>query len=301
MMHQMKLLLLFLIWGGVSVSAAETDSDKPAPSADETAIRAAIDSYKAAFDKGDAKAVAAHWTPTGEFVTPAGETLSGQGALEKNFTEYFKATPDAKIELDSVGIEFLSPGVAIEEGVARVLVPDKEPALTEYAAVHVKTPDGWKLDSVKETEVVVPQSHYEQLKPLEWMIGTWVDAGDDSTIETVCRWTKNKNFMSRTFKVHVADRVEMEGTQIIGWDPDKQTIRSWLFDSEGGFGVGIWSQKENQWTIRTLQVLANGEKASGINIMTKVDDDKFIFRSIGREIDGILLPGIEEITVVRQP
>src|SRR5690606_4732441 len=100
--------------------------------------------------------------------------------------------------------------------------------------------------------------------------------------------------------VHIEDRVEMEGTQIIGWDPDKQTIRSWLFDSEGGFGVGIWTQKENQWTIRTLQVLANGEKASGINIMTKVDDDTFTFRSLGREVDGILLPGIDEITVVRQ-
>ena len=301
MMRQMKLLLLCLFWGGVTVSAAETDSDTPTPSADETAVRAAIDSYKTAFDKGDAKAVAAHWTSTGEFVTPEGETLTGHDALEKSFTEYFKATPNVKIELDSVGIQFISPGVAIEEGVARVVAPEQEPDVTEYTAVHVKTPAGWKLDSVKETKVIVPQTHYEQLKSLEWMIGTWVDTSDDSTIETVCRWTKNKNFITRSFKVHIEDRVEMEGTQVIGWDPDKQTIRSWLFDSEGGFGVGMWTQKENQWTIRTLQVLANGEKASGINIITKVDDNTFKFRSLGREVDGVLLPGVEEITVVRQP
>src|SRR5690606_4528258 len=108
---QLKLLMLCLFWGSVSASAADTDSGTPAPSADETAIRAAIDSYKTAFDKGDAKAVAEHWTPTGEFVTPGGETLTGHDALEKSFTEYFKATPDVKIELDSVGIQFISPGV----------------------------------------------------------------------------------------------------------------------------------------------------------------------------------------------
>ena len=293
-MRRVLLALLLLLYGGVYVNATE-----PAPE-DETQVRSAIASYKAAFDKGDAKAVAHHWTQAGEFTPPQGETVKGHAALEKNFAEYFKDSPGAKIEIDSLSIRSISPGVMIEDGVATVVLPEQEPSVTEYSAVHVKTPEGWKMDNVTEAEVIKSQSHYEYLKPLEWMIGTWVDSSEGASVETVCKWTKNKNFMTRSFKVHIQDRVELEGTQVIGWDPDKQTIRSWLFDSEGGFGVGIWSQKENRWTIRTLQILANGEKASGINIMTKVDDNTFTFRSLGREIDGELLPGIDEITVVRK-
>lgn len=293
-MRRVLLALLLLLYGGVYVNATEPASE------DETQIRSAIASYKTAFDKGDAKAVAHHWTKEGEFTPPQGETVKGHAALEKNFADYFKETPGAKIEIDTLAIRSISPGVVIEDGVATVVLPEQEPSVTAYSAVHVKTPEGWKLDNVTEAEVIKSQSHYEFLKPLEWMIGTWVDSSEGASVETVCKWTKNKNFMTRSFKVHIQDRVELEGTQVIGWDPDKQTVRSWLFDSEGGFGVGIWSQKENRWTIRTLQILANGEKASGINIMTKVDDNTFTFRSLGREIDGELLPGIDEITVVRK-
>lgn len=293
-MRRVLPLLLLLCSAGQFLHADDAKPDE------EGLIRTAISSYKTAFDKGDAKAVASHWTPEGEFTPPGGETIKGQAALEKSFTEYFKDSPGAKIELESVDIRLISPGVAVENGVAEVILPEQEPSVTEYSAVHVKTPAGWKLDSVTETAAMVPQSHYEQLKSLEWMIGTWVDEGDDGSVETVCKWTKNKNFMTRSFKVHIQDRVALEGTQIIGWDPDKQTIRSWLFDSEGGFGVGIWTQTENRWTVRTLQVLANGEKATGVNVITKIDDNSFTFRSLGREVDGELLPGVDEITIVRK-
>ncbi len=39
---------------------------------EEAAIRKAIDSYVEAFNKADAKALAAHWGEQGEFTTPAG-------------------------------------------------------------------------------------------------------------------------------------------------------------------------------------------------------------------------------------
>ncbi|QDT27889.1 SnoaL-like domain protein [Gimesia panareensis] len=293
-MRRVLMVLLLLVSAGQFVHA-----DDATPK-EEDLIRAAISSYKTAFDKGDAKAVAGHWTPEGEFTPPGGETIKGQAELEKSFTQYFQDSPGAKIELESVDIRLISPGVAVENGVAEVILPEQEPSITEYSAVHVKTPAGWKLDNVTENSVVVPQTHYEHLKSLEWMIGTWVDEGADGSVETVCKWTKNKNFMTRSFKVHIQDRIALEGTQVIGWDPIKKTIRSWLFDSEGGFGVGIWTQNENRWTVRTLQVLANGEKASGVNVMTKIDENTFTFRSLGREVDGELLPGVDEITIVRK-
>lgn len=143
-------------------------------------------------------------------------------------------------------------------------------------------------------------SHYEQLKVLEWIIGEWVDQEESSSISTVCQWTKNKTFITRSFSVNIEGEVALEGTQVIGWDPLAKRIRSWMFDSEGGFGEGQWSQNGDQWVVKSSQVLNGGERASSINVITYVDDDTLTWRSIGREVDGVPLPNIPEVTVVRK-
>lgn len=272
-----------------------------APDEAETAIRKAIDSYVAAFNKGDAKALAAHWTEQGEFVTPAGKELRGRPQLEEDFAAYFSETENAKIELLDTSIKLASPSVALETGTARVVSPDAEPSETMYKAIHVKTAEGWKIDSVREEAPAAPApTHYEQLKDLEWMIGEWVDADDNATVETSCRWSTNNNFLIRSFRVNVQDRVDFEGTQVIGWDPAAQTIRSWLFDSDGGFGVGRWSGGDGRWTVQTLSVLPDGRRASATSIHEIVDENSFRFQSIGRQVDGELLPNIDPVTVVRR-
>ena len=64
---------------------------------------------------------------------------------------------------------------------------------------------------------------------------------------------------------------DLEGTQVIGWDPAAGTIRSWMFDSDGGFGEGIWTKNDNTWIVKFSQVLPDGRKASATNIYTLVD------------------------------
>lgn len=267
---------------------------------DETAIRAAVASYVNAFNDGDAKALASHWGPEGELVTPSGATFTGTAELETEFKAYFEATPDAKLELAETTIEFISPSVAMESGIARVLVPGEPPSESEYEAVHVKRGDTWKIDSTREQSVPEPPpSHYEQLQALEWMIGTWVDEDETGAVETTCRWTTNSNFIVRSFKVFVEGRIDFEGTQVIGWDPHAGAIRSWMFDSDGGFGAGRWSGSGNEWSVQMLNVLPDGRRASSTNIYTVLDADTIQFRGIGRQVDGELLPNIPPIRVVR--
>ena len=78
------------------------------------------------------------------------------------------------------------------------------------------------------------------LDELEWMVGQWVDEGETSKITTSCKWTTNRKFLTRSFSVTIDGQVSLEGTQFIGWDPIARRIRSWTFDSEGGFGQGRW-------------------------------------------------------------
>ena len=79
--------------------------------------------------------------------------------------------------------------------------------------------------------------------------------------------------MSYSFKVAPPGAADLEGTQVIGWDPAAGTIRSWMFDSDGGFGEGTWSKKGNRWLIKFKQVLPDGRKASATNIYTIIDHD----------------------------
>ena len=138
------------------------------------------------------------------------------------------------------------------------------------------------------------------LEVLDWMVGEWVDQGEDATIITECSWTKNRKFLKRSFKVKIDEEVTLEGDQFVGWDPIAGQIRSWTFDSEGGIGEGRWIQDGNRWLVKASFVLADGARASALNVYTYVDADTIRWQSTNREIAGELQPNIPEVTVVRQ-
>jgi len=292
------LLPMMIVALGCQALAAEKGDPR---AADQAAIRSAVESYVGAFHRGDAAAVAAHWTEDGEFLPPSGQELQGREAIQKEFEAFFAENEGVRIKVSVKSVGFPEANVATEKGVTRVSRPDEEPTETAYVATHVKRDGKWKMQSVREAGPAegLP-SHYEKLKVLEWLIGEWVDSDDDATIKTTCQWTKNRNFITRSFAVAIQDRVELEGTQVIGWDPGAKTIRSWLFDSDGCFGEGAWTKKDDRWVIRGFRLLADGAKASSINILTPVDENTFTWQSIGREVDGELLPSIEAVTIVRQ-
>ena len=91
----------------------------------------------------------------------------------------------------------------------------------------------------------------------------------------------------------------MAGMQIIGWDPAAKQVRSWVFDSDGGFAEGRWTQKGGRWSITSTGTLPDGGKASSVNVITRVDDDQFKWKSLNRTAGGELLPNIDEVVVVR--
>jgi uncharacterized protein (TIGR02246 family) len=273
---------------------------------DEAAIRKTDEAYVEAYNKQDAKALAALWSPEAVYVDPeTGEEAIGREEIEKEFADTFTGLKDAKLEINVDSIQFMSPNVAIENGTARVIRPDAEPDESSYSALFVKREGKWLLDRVTEEEALEPPapppSNYEQLKDLEWMIGTWIDQDEDATIQTDCQWTKNQNFINRSFAVVVGDQVDLAGMQIIGWDPVAKQIRSWIFDSDGGFSEGKWTRKGDRWVIQQTGTLSDGRKSSAVNIMTRVDDNSFTWRSTQRAVGGDILPDVDEVLVVRKP
>lgn len=281
--------------------ASRAAEPKPEGNPEEKAIRAAVEAYVAAFNRADAAALAAKWSPEAVYTNPiTGQQVAGRAEIEKQFAAIFAAAKGAKLEAKTDSVQFVSPNVAIEQGTAKVVRPNEEPEESEYSAVYVKRDGQWLLDRVTEEDVPVAPSCYEKLKDLEWMIGEWIDQDEQDRVETTCQWTKNRNFMTRAFTVSIGDRIDMAGMQIIGWDPAAKRIRSWVFDSDGAFGEGIWTKKGNRWLIQTTGVLPDGRKSTSTNIMTHVDDNTFTWQSVNREAGGELLPNVDEVVVARK-
>jgi len=285
----------------VAVMCGEQRAFAVDQAADKAAIEKAIESYTVAFNAGDAKALAEHWGPEAVYVNPlSGVQVEGREAIAREFEKILGELKDTKLAVEVESIRFVSPGVAVENGVAKLITADGDPEESSYTAIHVKRDGKWLLDRVTEEDIPVVLSHYEQLKELEWMIGSWIDGDDQGRVETTCQWTRNKNFITRSFTVSIHDRIDMAGMQIIGWDPAAEQIRSWVFDSDGGFAEGRWTKQGNRWSIATTGTAPDGRKTTSVNVITYVNDDEFKWQSVSRMVDGELLPNIDEVVVVRQ-
>jgi uncharacterized protein (TIGR02246 family) len=296
---QAKQVMAIALWVVLTGGAGIAEGDQ---AADEVAIRENVEKYVEAYNRRDSKAMADMWSPEAVYMDPTtGEGVVGREAIAKQFDYTFAGSEDAKLAVTIESIEFISPNVAVEKGKAEVTYSEFDPEITEYTAVHVKRDGQWLIDRVSEVEVQPPPpSNYEHLQELEWLIGTWIDADEYATVKHECNWTKNQNFLTRSFAVVAGDQVDMSGMQIIGWDPAAKQIRSWVFDSDGTFGEGTWTRKENRWLIQQVGTLADGKKSTAVNIITRIDDDSYTWRSVNREVEGEVLPNVEEIRIVRE-
>jgi hypothetical protein len=133
------------------------------------------------------------------------------------------------------------------------------------------------------------------------MVGEWVNENSDSVVHTTCAWTDNKCFLLREFTVKLAGHPALTGSQRIGWDPLRKQIRSWVFDSEGGFAEGLWSRQGNQWYVKISGVLRDGRTLSATQVITLLNKDSSTWTSVDRTIGGEVVPDIDSFTLVRKP
>lgn len=296
----MHLVVAVALIGATAI--ADEGAKKEPVNQDKAPIAKAIKSYEAAFNARDAETLAAHWSPEGVYTSRlSGEQIVGRDALQKEFSALFAEVKDTKLKLLSETIDFVSPNVAVERGVATVIRPDAEPTTSGYNVVYVRRDAKWLIDRVsEEEEPAAAASHYEQLKDLEWMIGQWVDQVDGTTIKTTCQWTRNQNFILRSFTASVEDRIDVTGLQIVGWDATRDQIRSWVFDSDGGVAEGAWKHSGDHWIVKSTATLADGTRASSTTILRPLDDNSFGWQKTNRIVAGEILPNIDEVRIVRE-
>jgi uncharacterized protein (TIGR02246 family) len=285
--------------GWVSQGAAQNPDSGSA--AELAAIRAGSQAFTAAFNAGDAKAVAALWTADGDYNDESGRRFVGRAEIEQNYARFFAENPGARLRIVIDSLRLLSDTAAIEDG--RTILETAAqgaPATGKYTAVHVKVDGKWLMSTVRDNRIETP-STYRNVADLEWLIGDWTAEEHGQKFASTCRWIANKSFVERKYTVTHADGTMLSGLQLIGWNPQAGYIQSWNFSSDGGHAIGVWSPLPDGWSAEVRGMTGDGTPTEAVVQLQRLDDNAYVWKSVGRSAGGQSLPDTEEIVLKRQP
>jgi uncharacterized protein (TIGR02246 family) len=274
------------------------------PRPEEKTIRDLVDAFAKAYSTPDLKALAAFFTDDANVVDSAGESTRGKSAIVDMYASAFEENPRLHLESKVEEIQFLTPDVARVEGQTRLSTDTGDATeFTRFSTLLVKRDGKWLVAEIREYPAPVEDvSSYERLKELEWMVGDWVDESESVKSSSTVRWADNKSFLIRTYQVEVKGEKATSGTVFIGWDPQTGQVKSWLFDSNGGHGEGLWTRSgEKEWIVKAHGVLRDGRPTSATQIHVVLNKDSVKTSSIHRIIGGQVQPDIADVVMVRKP
>jgi uncharacterized protein (TIGR02246 family) len=260
--------------------------------ADEEAIRKQSVAFIQALEKGDAQAVAGFWTEEGEYIDDEGATYRGRAAIAKAYAQFLAKSPKVKIKVHIESIRFVSKDTAVEEGYARAR-RGKSESSSRYSVLHVRENGTWLMALVREW----PQEG-DDLRDLDWLIGTWSSRDPNGEVRSTYTWDTSKKFIRARFTIKGKD-FAFTGSKMIAKDPRSGQIRSWLFESEGGFGEGGWTRDGKRWIVEATGVQADGTEMTATNIVTPISRDTFTWQSTNRTVNGEEVPDSPPIKITR--
>jgi uncharacterized protein (TIGR02246 family) len=285
----------------VLLSGACFAAEPPADNSPEKAAVIANDkAYEAAYAKADVKAMVDFFAEDAEYTSEDGKVFTGRAEIEEAIRQGLLANRGAKLAIEVSSVRVLGPESVLEKGTTSVIGKDGSKDSSLYAVIHVKKDGKWKIAQLIESPIPA-QTPRDRLSELEWLIGEWedTDKSDDLSVRSQYAWARGGNFLARSVTVKRAGQVTLEGWEVIGWDPVEQSIRSWIFDGEGGFSEGRWTHDGNRWLQRQWGTTPDGSRTTADVTITKVGADKFTWEANNRTLDGDPQPNISRIEVNR--
>lgn len=124
--------------------------------------------------------------------------------------------------------------------------------------------------------------HYEHLKPLEWMVGTWTSAGkletgEEYADEMAVAWIYNKNFLRTEYKLTVGGKVTWASSSVVGYDPEKKRLVGFVFGANGVIArsESVPVDRKDTWVFESKLTGEIPHKEDRITY-TRVDDSTLI-------------------------
>jgi hypothetical protein len=132
------------------------------------------------------------------------------------------------------------------------------------------------------------------------MVGDWIEESPELVVRMSVRWSDDRRYLLQDFEVQRQGQPAMKGSQRIGWDPARDQIRSWVFDTLGGFAEGTWTPYGVGWMARMSGTRNDGETTSVTYYFEPLGRDAFQILSTFRVVGSEPEPDMQAV-VVRVP
>lgn len=264
----------------------------------ETAIRSQLSSFADAAAKGDGEKMSSFFALDGAYVDENGTKLKGRQAIRDRFVSKVIAEPDTELALEADVLKFAGDDTAWVEGATTRKSGNGKEIGARFTMLLSNKDGNWLIQSATETPVREITSS-AKLSDLDWLVGTWSAEQDGASVKMSAEKTGNSNFIHLRYVTTKPGSQPKMDVQVIGWDPSKDQIVSWHFDSNGGFGYGSWKKNANKWVIDADGIAPSGWNTTATNVITMQDKDSFSWQSLRRLSGGVTYPNTDPLLVKR--
>jgi|LakMenEpi03Aug12_release.lakeMendotaPanAssembly.Ray.scaffolds.fasta_scaffold254444_2 uncharacterized protein (TIGR02246 family) len=267
-------------------------ANEPAPESPAASVARA---YVEAFNAGNADKLAAVHAKDAEWVDADGNAHAGREAIRTVLAKSFAAAPGRTIEFNVERFRPLADNVILENGSATVTSPDGERSVSAYTTVYTKDGDEWLIAQVTETAPDIDPSPASRLAALRWLEGKWRGENAQRPVTLEIAEAQNGSFL--TIKYSFGDNGdEGTSTEVVGYDAAEDRIRSWTFDSAGGFSEALWQPDGANWLLVSKSVNPDGTRASSqLEMRPAADGRGFTVEGYNRESGGVPMPKLGPI------
>lgn len=304
LVRQMPALALLFCFTPSFVRAQETGEKW---SLAQKPVIAAVEAFTKAFNKGDLKSLENFYTEDARLVTVDGAVFEGRDAILALFRQGMTGNPGLKLANDVRSVRLVGENVAIETGTSGTTTEaDKSPKSIAYHVVHVKRDGAWKMFDVMETAPAgdeTASAEADRLAVLDAIAGDWVEETETATVWHHARWSPSHKFLLIDYIAATGDqKPTVVSTQRIGWDPKSKSIRSWIFEEDGGYGTATWTPDpvSKAWKAKGESVLADGRVVSSTTLVDASAPGKVVIKSYDRTNNGQALDDAPIRTLVRK-
>jgi uncharacterized protein (TIGR02246 family) len=279
-----------------ATAAGQAGGEAKNRSTAEADIRKANENYAAALAAGDLDAIMAFWAPDADYIDETGKQTQGSDKIAGLFRKSLPEMKGGKVNIRVHALKFLRPDVCLEDGTVEKTAPTGVKESDRFSIVWSRTGDKWLISSVRDIPTDtgnLPSVAASYLNDLGWLVGEWADDSPKADVNVKVAWATNKAFLLMDYVIKRPDADPLEVSVRVGWDARTGRIRSWVFDSTGGFAEAYWRKDGKRWIVGTAGVLPDGGTGGATNIYEFVDDNTFVWRSTERDVDGQPLPDAE--------
>jgi len=278
-------------------------SPQNTPQDREKEVRTFLETVAATFNKHDAKAVGGLFLAEGELVDEDGNVLKTREAIEKHYSDFFKAKPESRLKIEGETLRLIGDSLAMYDGLAEVKSSAQEPMRrTRFAAVLTKQGKEWQIASIRDLEDLDNDSVLirESMAELGFLIGEWLEEAGNYRVQTDCQWSNDKMSLIQKFKISGTGTKELSGTQRIAWDPATQKIKSWTHDTQGGYAEALWTKSGGNWIVKSSGTNSDGDATSMTSVYQPAGNGRMDVYFRDRVIGNEVMPDVNT-TIVRKP